>query len=68
MNQIAEQVGCSRKYVQDVKGAQEATTSHLPTRVTGKDGKSYPASRSLAVTWWIRCWRIRRRLLRLCRA
>lgn len=42
MREISEQLGCSRKYVHDIK---EATTSHLPpSRVTGRDGKSYPAS------------------------
>ena len=40
---VAEHVGCTQKYVQDVR-KQVASSSHLPTRVTGKDGKSYPAS------------------------
>lgn len=41
---LAEQIGCSDRYVLDIK-AQVRTTSDLPSRVTGKDGKSYPASR-----------------------
>lgn len=44
MNEIAEQVGCSRKWVQDVRD-QVATTSLLPASVTGRDGKVYPAKR-----------------------
>ena len=41
---MAEQIGCSDRYVLDIK-KQVRTTSDLPDRVTGKDGKSYPASR-----------------------
>ena len=37
---IAEQVGCARQYVNKVQGATSCT---LPARVTGKDGKGYPA-------------------------
>jgi hypothetical protein len=44
-NMIAEQIGCSRKYVQDIH-AEVATTSHLPDRVVGRDGKTYPAQRA----------------------
>jgi ParB-like chromosome segregation protein Spo0J len=45
-NRIAEQSGCSQSYVQRLK----SETTEVPTcgnvqRVTGKDGKSYPASR-----------------------
>lgn len=43
--QIAEQVGCSQRYVSTIRD-QVRTTSNLPDRVTGKDGKSYPAKRS----------------------
>jgi len=44
MHQIAEQIGCTYQYVQQEK-AKVASTCHLPERVTGKDGKSYPATR-----------------------
>jgi hypothetical protein len=44
-NMIAEQIGCNRRYVDQVK-EQVGSTTNLPDRVTGKDGKSYPASRS----------------------
>lgn len=57
--EIAAQVGCSHTYVQTwvarvrlLRPAQVATTCHLDeqsARVTGKDGKSYPASRPRAV-------------------
>lgn len=40
--QIAEQVGCSQRYVVIVKG-EVSSSSNLPARVIGKDGKSYPA-------------------------
>ncbi len=43
--QIAEQIGCEHRYVDQVK-AKVGSTTHLPDRVTGKDGKSYPASRA----------------------
>lgn len=45
--EIAEQVGCSKTWVQNMKAeiVQVVTTDHLPERVIGKDGKSYPASR-----------------------
>ena len=43
-NQIAQQIGCDQAYVSRLKA--EVMTSHtLPDRVTGKDGKSYPARR-----------------------
>ena len=42
--QIAEQVGVNYDYVNDIR-RQVSDTLHLPDRVTGKDGKSYPASR-----------------------
>ena len=46
-NQIAEQIGCTQQWVAKVKSEiQDTTTCNLPTRVTGKDGKSYPAARS----------------------
>ena len=41
---IAEQVGCSQQRVSQVK-SEVTRTSHLPDRVVGKDGKSYPASK-----------------------
>ncbi len=44
MNHIAEQLGCSRKWAQDVR-EQVATTRLLPSRVEGRDGKTYPAKR-----------------------
>jgi hypothetical protein len=41
---IAEHVGCCQKLVWKIKADLEVTTSrNLPTRTTGKDGKSYPA-------------------------
>lgn len=44
---MAEQVGCTHAYVDGIR-KQVASSSHLPDRVTGKDGKSYPASRTSA--------------------
>ena len=41
---IADQVGCSQRYVGKVR-AQVRTTSHLPERTIATDGKSYPARR-----------------------
>lgn len=41
---IAEQIGVNQHYVGEVKKQVSATTN-LPDRVTGKDGKSYPAAR-----------------------
>ena len=41
---IARQVGCSKGYVCKVR-AQVFTSEHLPERVLGEDGKSYPANR-----------------------
>jgi hypothetical protein len=41
---IAAQIGCSQQYVQQLR-VQVTSSCHLPDRVTGKDGKSYPASR-----------------------
>lgn len=41
---IAEQVGCAQTFVSRVR-QQVSTSVDLPSRVTGKDGKSYPASR-----------------------
>jgi hypothetical protein len=44
---IAEQVGCAQSYVTKVKQeAQVITGDNLPHRSTGKDGKSYPATRT----------------------
>lgn len=43
--QIADQIGCTREWIGQVKRNTVEVTSTLPTRVTGKDGKSYPASR-----------------------
>lgn len=45
MVQMSEQIGCSLSYVKTVKD-QVFTSEDLPSRVTGKDGKSYPASRN----------------------
>ena len=39
---IAAQIGCSQRYVGKVR-AQVRTSSHLPDRTVGSDGKSYPA-------------------------
>ena len=41
-NLIAQQVGCTQGYVSRLKGI---TSNTMPTRVTGQDGKSYPARR-----------------------
>lgn len=43
-NQIAEQIGVNQSSVQRVK-VEVMRVHNLPERVTGKDGKSYPASR-----------------------
>jgi len=43
-SEIAEQAGCGHSYVSRVR-AEVSTSGNLPDRVTGKDGKSYPASR-----------------------
>ena len=42
---IAQQVGCTQQYVSKVR-AQVITSYHLPDRVVGTDGHSYPAVRS----------------------
>lgn len=42
--QIAEQLGCTNAYVGRIR-YQVHTSMNLPNRVTGKDGKSYPAQR-----------------------
>ena len=39
---LAEHVGCSKTYVHNLK-SQVVSSDHLADRVTGKDGKSYPA-------------------------
>lgn len=44
INQIAAQIGVNQRYASGIKSEVSATTN-LPSRVTGKDGKSYPASR-----------------------
>ena len=43
---IADQIGCTQQHVSKIKG-EVTTTCNLPDRVTGKDGKSYPASKRL---------------------
>lgn len=45
--ELSKQIGCNQDYVSDVR-RQVTDTLHLPDRVTGKDGKSYPASRKKA--------------------
>ena len=40
---IAEHVGCSHRYVGTIR-EQVGTSSHLPERTVGSDGKSYPAA------------------------
>ncbi len=42
--EIADQIGCSRSWVSEVRAEQDSATGNL-SRVTGKDGKSYPATR-----------------------
>lgn len=46
--QIAEQVGCAVPYVTRIR-AQVFTSEDLPARVTGKDGKSYPATHAQSI-------------------
>ena len=46
---IAEQLGCSKTYVSSIKSVS-STTLHLPDRVVGKDGRSYPASPQISRT------------------
>lgn len=41
---IADQVGCTHAFVSRIR-AEVCTSTDLPSRVTGKDGKSYPARR-----------------------
>jgi hypothetical protein len=43
VSQIAEQIGVNRRYADEVR-KQVGATTNLPSRVTGRDGKSYPAS------------------------
>ena len=43
--EIAEQIGCDRSWVTKVK-AEDVTQSQPDSRTTGRDGKSYPASRT----------------------
>lgn len=40
--EIATQIGCSRSWVSETRATQDSA-SGIPSRVTGKDGKSYPA-------------------------
>lgn len=42
--QIAEQIGCDQAWVSKVRG-EVMTTHQLPSHVTGRDGKRYPATR-----------------------
>ncbi len=42
--QIGEQIGCTQAFVSRIR-EQVNTSIDLPDRVTGKDGKSYPAVR-----------------------
>ena len=43
---IADQVGCSEKYVRVLKDQVRTTTHVKSDHVTGKDGKSYPSQKS----------------------
>jgi hypothetical protein len=45
---IAEQIGCSKQYVAGIRNVSSSAL-HLPDRVTGTDGRSYPASPSVRV-------------------
>lgn len=49
-NQISKQIGCDVRYVSRLREAaiQDGTSPNLGVRVTGKDGKSYPASKAAA--------------------
>jgi hypothetical protein len=42
--QLAEQIGCTQGFVSQVISSNNLQDSR-PSRVTGKDGKSYPASK-----------------------
>lgn len=42
--QIAEQIGCTDPWVSQIRREVQSSLN-LPSRVTGKDGKSYPARR-----------------------
>lgn len=44
LRRIAAQVGCSKSYVGKLRG-EVSTSGHLPERVVGADGRSYPATR-----------------------
>ena len=45
-NLVAEQIGCAQQYVSRLKAEQVTTRGNVPDRVTGKDGKSYPANKT----------------------
>lgn len=47
--ELAEQIGCHHAWVARIKD-QVSTSRHLPDRVTGKDGKSYPAAKENRTT------------------
>lgn len=47
--EIAEQVGCANTYVSRIR-EEVCTRAHLPDRVTGRDGKRYPATRTTRQT------------------
>lgn len=46
---IAEQVGCSQQYVQQLRARMDTTSGNATADVVGRDGKSYPARTSDAV-------------------
>lgn len=44
--EISDQIGCAQSYVQKLRADYQVNTGvHLPNRITGKDGKNYPAVR-----------------------
>jgi len=46
-NMLAKQIGCNQDYVSEVR-RQVTDSLNLPSHVTGKDGKRYPATRKTA--------------------
>lgn len=44
-NEISDQIGCSRKWVQDVRHELQEASGSQPDQVIGRDGRSYPARR-----------------------
>jgi hypothetical protein len=41
---LSEQIGCAQTFVARIR-SEVSTSANLPSRVIGRDGKSYPATR-----------------------